>query len=101
VLLRRGANSGFGADLAEVEAAPLGVVPDPAVAAIAAAVAAHVAVRWTIGADRSVPGVLFTVETQPALRLGEHAVLRVPRCPACSVAQRAAPPLPWHPALAA
>jgi len=101
LLLRRGANSGFGADLADVEAAPLGVAPDPALSAVAAAVAAHIAVRWLIGGDRSVPGVLYTVESHPGLRLGEHAVLRVPRCPACSVAERAAPPLPWHAALAA
>jgi bacteriocin biosynthesis cyclodehydratase domain-containing protein len=101
LLLRRGANSGFGADLPDVEATPLAVAPDPAVTALAAAVAAHVAVRWAIGGDRSVPGVLYTVEPSPALRLGEHAVLRVPRCPACSVAERAAPPLPWHAAVAA
>ena len=101
LLLRRGANSGFGTDLAEVEAAPLGAAPDPAVGALAAAVAAHVAVRWAIGADRSVPGVLYTIELHPGVRLSEHAVLRVPRCPACSVADRAAPPLPWHAAQAA
>jgi bacteriocin biosynthesis cyclodehydratase domain-containing protein len=101
LLLRRGANSGFGADLAEVEAAPLAAAPDPALTALAAAVAAHVSVRWAIGGDRSVPGVLYTVEMHPILRLSEHAVLRVPRCPACSVAERAAPPLPWHAALAA
>jgi hypothetical protein len=57
--------------------------------------------RWLVGADRTAPGVLYAIETQPALRLGEHAVLRVPRCPACSVSGRAAPPLPWHAAAAA
>src|SRR5206468_4099322 len=35
LLLRRGANSGFGADLAEIEAAPLGAAPDPALGALA------------------------------------------------------------------
>jgi bacteriocin biosynthesis cyclodehydratase domain-containing protein len=101
LLLRRGANSGFGADLAEIEAAPLGAAPDPALGALAAAVAAHVAVRWVVGADRFVPGVLYAIELHPGLRLSEHVVLRVPRCPACSVAERAAPPLPWHAAQAA
>jgi len=48
-----------------------------------------------------VPGLLYTIETQPGLQVGEHLVLRVPRCPACSVAERAAPPLPWHAAAAA
>ena len=101
LLLRRAANSPYGDDLADVEAAPLAAAPDRSLEAIAAAVAAHVASRWLVGADRTVPGVLYALETQPALRLGEHPVLRVPRCPACSVAERAAPPLPWHAAVAA
>jgi bacteriocin biosynthesis cyclodehydratase domain-containing protein len=101
LLLRRGANSAFGEDFAEVEATPLAAAPETALEAIAAAVAAHLAVRWLVGADRTVPGVLYTIETQPALHLGEHPVLRVPRCPVCSVVERAAPPLPWHAAVAA
>jgi bacteriocin biosynthesis cyclodehydratase domain-containing protein len=101
LLLRRSANSAYAAELAEVEAAPLGAPPDPALDAVAAAVAAHLAVRWLVGADRTAPGVLYAIETQPAFRVGEHAVLRVPRCPACSVAERAAPPLPWHAVAAA
>jgi bacteriocin biosynthesis cyclodehydratase domain-containing protein len=101
LLLRRAANAPYGDDLAELEVAPLAASPDRALEAITAAVAAHLAVRWLVGRDRTVPGVLHTVETQPALRLGEHPVLRVPRCPACSVVERAAPPLPWHAAVAA
>ena len=101
VLLRRAANSAYGDDLAEIEAAPLAVPTDPALETVAAAVTTHLAVRWLVGADRTVPGVLYAIETRPALHLGEHAVLRVPRCPACSVAERAAPPLPWHTAVAA
>jgi bacteriocin biosynthesis cyclodehydratase domain-containing protein len=101
VLLRRGANSGFAGDFAEIEATPVGAAPDSVLGALTAAVAAHVAVRWLVGADRFVPGVLYAIETQPRITLREHAVLRVPRCPACSVAERAAPPLPWHAARAA
>ena len=101
LLIRRAANSAFADDFAEVEAAPLAAPPEPALEAIAAAIGAQLAVRWLVGADRTVPGVLYTIETQPALRLREHAVLRVPRCPACSVAGHAAPPLPWHTAVAA
>jgi bacteriocin biosynthesis cyclodehydratase domain-containing protein len=99
-LLRRGANSGFADDLADVEAAPLAAPPDPAVAAIAAALAAHLAVRWLVGRDPTVPGVLYTVELRPSPLLVSHSVLRVPRCPACSPAERQAPPLPWHAAAA-
>jgi bacteriocin biosynthesis cyclodehydratase domain-containing protein len=101
LLLRRAANSAYGDDLAEIEAAPLAASPDPALETVAAAVACHLAVRWLVGADRTVPGVLYAIGTRPGLHLGEHAVLRVPRCPACSGAERAAPPLPWHAAVAA
>ena len=96
VLLRRAANSGYAADFADVEAAPLAAASDPAVGAIAAALTAQLVVRWLIGEDLTVPGVLYTIEAHPATRLDEHAVLRVPRCPVCSEVERQAPPLPWH-----
>ena len=101
LLLRRAANSGYSAELAEVEAAPFAAPRDAGVDAFAAALAAHLAVRYVAGSDTTLPGVLHTLETRPALRLEEHAVLRVPRCGACSAAARAAPPLPWHQAVAA
>lgn len=100
VLLRRGANSGFADELADVEAAPLATPPDPAIGAITAALAAHLAVRWLVGRDPTVPGVLHTVEMRPSPLLVEHAVLRVPRCPVCSPVEQLAPPLPWHAAAA-
>ena len=101
VMLRRGANAGYAAEFPDVEAAPLAAAADAGFDAFAGALAAHVAVRWVVGCDKTLPGVLFTLEARPALRLDEHAVLRVPRCGACSVAERAAPPLPWHAAAAA
>jgi hypothetical protein len=67
---------------------------------MSAALAAQLTVRWLIGGDATVPGTLYTLEARPALRLDTHAVLRVPRCPSCSVAERLAPPLPWHAAAA-
>ena len=100
VLLRRGANAGYPGELEEVESAPIAAPADPALEACAAAVAAHLAWRWLVGADPAVPGVLHAIETQPGLRLGEHAVLRVPRCPECSPAASMAAPLPWHAAAA-
>ena len=100
VLLRRGANSGYADELADVEAAPLAAPPDPALGAIAAALAAHLVVRWLVGRNATVPGVLYTVETRPSPLIVEHAVLRVPRCAACSPAEQQAAPLPWHAAAA-
>jgi bacteriocin biosynthesis cyclodehydratase domain-containing protein len=95
-LLRRGANAGYADELADVEAAPAAARADAGFRALVAGVAAHVAVRWVAGWDKTLPGVLFTLEAQPALKLDEHHVLRVPRCEACSSAAHAAPKLPWH-----
>jgi bacteriocin biosynthesis cyclodehydratase domain-containing protein len=100
LLLRRGANSGFAADHADVEATPIAAHADAGITALAAAVAAHLALRWLVGRDRAAAGAVRTIELVPGLRLVEHAVLRVPRCPACSGLARLAAPLPWHPAAA-
>jgi hypothetical protein len=55
-----------------------------------------VALRWLLGRDRTLAGTLYTLDLLPELRLAGHTVLRVPRCPACSTAEHAAPLLPWH-----
>jgi bacteriocin biosynthesis cyclodehydratase domain-containing protein len=96
VLLRRRANVAYGEDLAQIEAAPLVATADPAFEALVHAVAAHLVLRWIAGHDRTVPGVLYAVELQPLPEITAHTVLRVPRCPVCSAADRFAPVLPWH-----
>jgi hypothetical protein len=53
------------------------------------------------GRDATLPGVLYAVEARPTISIGEHPVLRVPRCPVCSNANRAPARLPWHEARAA
>jgi bacteriocin biosynthesis cyclodehydratase domain-containing protein len=95
MLLRRGANAGYAGELADVEAAPVAAAADAGLQALVAGVAAHVVLRWVAGADKTLPGNLFTLEARPALRLDEHLVLRVPRCGSCSDVARAAR-LPWH-----
>jgi len=100
VLLRRGANLGYGVELVDVEEVPLAAAPDLPLTAIAAALAAHLAVRWVVGRDATVPGVMHTVSAQPSPSVEAHPVLRVPRCPSCSAAEQQAPPLPWHAAAA-
>ena len=100
LLLRRAANAEWGDDMAMVEEAPLAACADPGLDALVVALAAHLAIRWVAGGDTSLPGVLFAVEERPLPRIGQHAVVRVPRCPACSPVERVARPLPWHEAAA-
>jgi bacteriocin biosynthesis cyclodehydratase domain-containing protein len=99
-LRRRGANLGFGDDIFDLEAAPRPDVAPATVAAAVAALAADVALRWTVGRDTTLPGVLHVVESRPELTFARHLVLRVPRCGVCSPVERTASPLPWHEALA-
>jgi bacteriocin biosynthesis cyclodehydratase domain-containing protein len=101
VLLRRAANVDYGDDLAEIEAAPVAAAADPPFDALAAGLCAHLALRWLVAGDTTLPGVMFALEPRPALTLSEHFVLRVPRCGACSNSARFAPRLPWHEARAA
>ncbi len=101
LLLRLSANVEYGSDLAEIEGAPSAATADAALDAFVASLAAHLALRWVGGRDTTLPGVLHVVEARPALALSVHPVLRVPRCAACSPAERLAPPLPWHEADAA
>jgi bacteriocin biosynthesis cyclodehydratase domain-containing protein len=101
LLLRLGANLGLGDDVCDIEAAPASTVADAPFEALSVALTAHLALRWAVGRDTALPGVLHVVEARPRLSVSEHAVLRVPRCRACSPVARLAAPLPWHSAEAA
>jgi bacteriocin biosynthesis cyclodehydratase domain-containing protein len=101
VLLRRGSNVEYGPDLIEIDATPSAAEADPGVDALSTAVAAHLVLRWVVGADTTLPGVMFAVEPRPLPAITRHPVLRVPRCPACSSSERLAARLPWHEAQAA
>jgi bacteriocin biosynthesis cyclodehydratase domain-containing protein len=96
VLRRRGANLDYGDQFRRIEQVPLAARADPAFEACAGALAAHLVLRWIGAQDHSLPGVLYTLEARPAPAVGEHPVLRVPRCPVCSPVERLAPPLPWN-----
>jgi bacteriocin biosynthesis cyclodehydratase domain-containing protein len=101
VLLRRAANVEYRDDLVDVDAAPVAATAAVPFDALVAAVAAYTALRWLVGRDTTLPGLMRAVEAQPVLSLSTHTVLRVPRCPACSPVVHAAAPLPWHEAEAA
>jgi bacteriocin biosynthesis cyclodehydratase domain-containing protein len=101
VLLRRAANVEYRDDLVDVDAAPVAASAPAPFGTLVSALAAYSALRWLVGLDTALPGVLQAVEARPVLSLSSHTVLRVPRCPACSPAMRTAAPLPWHEAQAA
>jgi bacteriocin biosynthesis cyclodehydratase domain-containing protein len=99
--LRLSAHVEYGVDLALVEGVPIAASAGSGLEAAAAGLVAHLALCWLGGRDTRLPGVLHVLETSPAVSVGTHTVLRVPRCPACSDAERLASPLPWHEAEAA
>ncbi len=101
LLRRRAANLEYGELLAEIEAVPVAADGGALLGRLAACLAAHLVIRWVIGRDTAVAGVLYALETRPGPRITEHPVLRVPRCPACSPVERRPSPLPWHEARAA
>jgi bacteriocin biosynthesis cyclodehydratase domain-containing protein len=70
-------------------------IGSPALDAVLAGLAAHVALRRLAGEDSAEAGVLIAVELVPELRCTRHFVYRVPRCPACSPAMRRAASAPW------
>ena len=61
----------------------------------AAALAVENVLRWLGTGDPGIPGVLFALEWRSGLSLDAHLVLRVPRCPTCSVRRWSAAALPW------
>jgi bacteriocin biosynthesis cyclodehydratase domain-containing protein len=96
LLLRLAGLVEYAADFVAVERTPVTVEAGVPLESILAAVAAQLVLGWVGGHDIRLPGVLHVLEAGPPLALTTHAVLRVPRCPACSSVERVAPPIPWH-----
>jgi bacteriocin biosynthesis cyclodehydratase domain-containing protein len=101
LLLRLGGLVEYAADFAALERTPVNVDAGAPLEAILAAVAAQLVIGWVGGHDTRLPGTLYVLEAGPPLALTTHPVLKVPRCPACSIVERVAPPIPWHEAEAA
>jgi bacteriocin biosynthesis cyclodehydratase domain-containing protein len=100
-LLRRSASLGFAELDPLLDGIPVAAPAGPALETLAAAAAAALALRWLGLADPHLPGVLFALDPSRGPLATAHLVLRVPRCPVCSGAERLAPPVPWfEPAVA-
>ena len=93
--LRRAANVDCLDEYRALEGAPAFYPVGPIWARTIAGLAVSQALRWLVGGDAYVPGLLFTLELSPALQVRHHHVFRVPRCPACSETSGAASPHPW------
>jgi bacteriocin biosynthesis cyclodehydratase domain-containing protein len=100
LLLRLAGHVEYGADFTRIERAPVRANAGAPLETAVAAVAAQLVLDWVGGRDRRLPGLVHVLESGPPLALSAHAVFRVPRCPACSPAERLAPPIPWHEAAA-
>jgi bacteriocin biosynthesis cyclodehydratase domain-containing protein len=100
LLLRLAGHVDYAVDFPRIEAAATRAETGPALEAIVAGLTAQLALGWVAGYDRRLPGLLHVLESGPPLTLTAHRVLRVPRCPVCSTAERLAPRVPWHEAAA-
>jgi bacteriocin biosynthesis cyclodehydratase domain-containing protein len=95
-VLRLASHVEYAGDVLLVEGAPSRALAGAALDLVALGVLVQLSLGWVVGRDRSLPGILHVVEARPAIALGRHCVLRVPRCEACSSLERLAPRLPWH-----
>jgi bacteriocin biosynthesis cyclodehydratase domain-containing protein len=91
---RRAAASGYGLEFTAIDQVPTRAGSTPAFEAVVAGVATGLALRWLAHRDTYLPGVFYACEAGGS-SLTQHRVYRVPRCPVCSGARDAAPPLPW------
>jgi bacteriocin biosynthesis cyclodehydratase domain-containing protein len=93
--IRRASTCGYAAEFWSLEDAPVSY-PDPVpIRRTVAGLAGWLVLRWLVGRDASLPGVLHALELGPPLTVSAHHVWRVPRCPSCSNASATAPPSPW------
>ncbi len=93
-VIRRGSCSGYEADFEVIEREPLRTTAPAPIASISAALAALLALRWLSANDPTLPGRFYALEAGSLMRLTYEHVLRVPRCPACGIPERAVPS-PW------
>jgi bacteriocin biosynthesis cyclodehydratase domain-containing protein len=93
-VLRRASCSGYDDDYDLIDRQPVRAPSPLPLTAIAAGLASLLALRWLTTCDPALPGRCYAVESGAIVRLRYDEVLRVPRCGACGVPERAVPS-PW------
>ena len=93
---RRASNVAYPDEFWRLERQPALFPTAPPATAMMAGLAATTVLRWLVARDPRAAGVLLALELDPCPHIGEHVVLRVPRCSACGPAGGLPDPLPWH-----
>jgi len=93
--IRRASTCGYAEEFWSLEGSPAEPPEAVPLRRAVAGIVGWLVLRWLVGRDASLPGVLHELEVGPPVALTAHHVWRVPRCPSCSETSGAAPPSPW------
>ena len=93
--IRRASTCGYAQEFWSLEGSPAEAPDALPLRRAVAGIAGWVILRWLVGRDASLPGVVHALEIGSSLALAAHHVWRVPRCPSCSDTSGVAPPAPW------
>jgi bacteriocin biosynthesis cyclodehydratase domain-containing protein len=93
--IRRASTCGYAEEFWSLEDSPAETPDAVPLRRAVAGIAGWLVLRWLVGRDASLPGVLHALEVGPPVALTVNHVWRVPRCPSCSETSGAAPPSPW------
>ena len=93
--IRRASVCGYAAEFWSLDGAPVAYPDAVPIRRAVAGLAGWLVLRWLVGRDASLPGVLHALELGPPVAVSAHHVWRVPRCASCSDTAVTAPPSPW------
>ncbi len=93
--IRRASTCGYAEEFWSLEGSPAEAPDALPLRRAVAGIAGWLVVRWLVGRDASLPGIVHALEVGSSITLATHHVWRVPRCPSCSETSGAAPPAPW------